>query len=57
MKFKNLKTGNVVSTEDKSTISLMQKSERYVAVTEKAGKKPAGKPAKNTDENQDGDSE
>lgn len=52
MKFKNLKTGNVVSTEDKSTIALMQKSDRYVAVTEKGGKKPAGKPAGNPDEKQ-----
>ena len=50
MKFKNLKTGNVVSTEDKSTIALMQKSDRYVAVTEKGGKKPIGKPAGNPDE-------
>lgn len=43
MKFKNIKTGNIVRTEDKSTIALMQKSDRYVAITEKSGKKPAGK--------------
>lgn len=53
MRFKNVKTGNVVRTEDKSTIALMQKSDRYVAVTEKGGKKPTGKP----DDKQDGAAE
>lgn len=57
MKFKNLKTGNVVITDDKSTIALMQKSDRYVAVTKKGGKEPAGKPTGNTDEKQNGDEE
>lgn len=54
MKFKNLKTGNIVRTEDKATIALMQKSDRYQAVTEKGGKKSAGKAA---DEKQDGATE
>lgn len=47
MKFKNTKTGNIVSTENKTTIALMQKSDRYVAVTEtaKGGKKSADKQA------------
>lgn len=53
MKFKNVKTGNVVRIEDKSTIALMQKSDRYVSVTEKGGKKPAGK----SDDKQDGATE
>lgn len=43
MKFKNLKTGNIVRTENKATIALMQKSSRYEAVTEKGGKKAADK--------------
>lgn len=53
MKFKNVKTGNIVRTENKATIALMQKSDRYVAVTEKGGKKPAGK----TGDKQDGAAE
>ena len=53
MKFRNLKTGNVVITDDKSTIALMQKSDRYVAFNEKGGKKPAGK----SDDKQDGAAE
>lgn len=40
-KFKNIKTGNIVSTENKATIALMEKSPNYVAVTAK------GKAAKN----------
>lgn len=43
MKFKNVKTGNIVRTENKATIALMQKSDRYVAVTEKGGKRAADK--------------
>lgn len=45
MKFKNTKTGNIVSTDNAATIALMQKSDRYEAVTEtaKGGKKSAGK--------------
>ena len=34
-KFKNVKTGNIVSTENKATIALMEKSDNYVAVTAK----------------------
>ena len=45
MKFKNIKTGNVVRTEKPVTIDLMQKSERYVAVPEKSGKRSASKNA------------
>lgn len=45
MKFKNTKTGNIVSTDNAATIALMQKSDRYEAVTEpaKGSKKSAGK--------------
>lgn len=45
MKFKNTKTGNVVSTDNAATIALMQKSDRYEAVPEtvKSGKKSASK--------------
>ena len=45
MKFKNIKTGNVVSTDNKTVIEMMQKSERYEPVTEtaKSGKGTAGK--------------
>lgn len=38
MRFKNLKTGNIVASDNKATIALMEKSERYVAVTAKAAK-------------------
>lgn len=38
MRFKNLRTGNIVSTENKGTIALMQKSDNYEVV--KAPKKP-----------------
>ncbi len=44
MKFKNLKTGNIVRTENKATIALMQKSDRYEAIPEKGNKKAADKP-------------
>ena len=37
-KFKNVITGNIVSTENKATIALMEKSSTYVAVTGKAAK-------------------
>ena len=42
-KFKNVKTGNIVRTENKATIALMEKSPNYVAVTAKG--KAAGKSA------------
>lgn len=45
MKFKNIKTGNVVRTENPVTIDLMQKSDRYVAVSEKSGKRSASRGA------------
>lgn len=45
MKFKNVKTGNIVRTEDKGTIALMEKSDRYVRVDEKAVKKATKKAA------------
>ncbi len=35
-KFKNITTGNIVSTENKTALALMEKSENYVAV--KGGK-------------------
>ena len=38
-KFKNIKTGNIVSTESKATIALMTKSSNYVAVTAKKAAK------------------
>lgn len=34
-KFRNVKTGNIVRTENKATIALMEKSSNYVAVTAK----------------------
>ena len=34
-KFRNVRTGNVVRTENKATIALMEKSNNYVAVTAK----------------------
>lgn len=39
MRFKNLTTGNVVSTEDKTVVALMKKSSNYEEVIEKRGKK------------------
>lgn len=36
MRFKNLKTGNVVSSEDKATIALMRQSPNYEEVKEPA---------------------
>lgn len=58
MKFKNIKTGNIVRTNDKATIALMQKSDRYEAVSEKTGKKSSGKSADKTDDaKQDGGAE
>lgn len=35
-KFKNIRTGNIVSTDNKATIAFMEKSDNYVAVTAKA---------------------
>lgn len=43
MKFKNIKTGNIVRTEDKATIALMEKSDRYVKVDGKKADKKADK--------------
>lgn len=39
MRFKNLKTGNIVSSEDKGVIALMKKSSTYEELPEKKGKK------------------
>lgn len=45
MRFKNLKTGNYVSTENKETIALMQKSPNYEEVKPaKKGKDKAPEP-------------
>jgi hypothetical protein len=38
MRFKNLKTGNIVSSENKETIALMQKSPNYEEVKVAAAK-------------------
>lgn len=46
-KFKNVKTGNIVRTENKATIALMEKSPNYVAVPAKG--KAAGKSAEKAD--------
>lgn len=35
MRFKNLTTGNVVSTEDKAVVTLMKKSSNYEEIVEK----------------------
>lgn len=44
MRFKNLKTNNIVSTNDAGTIALMKKSSNYEEVPEKKAKgKPEGK--------------
>lgn len=48
MKFKNVTTGNIVSTENKATIALMQASDNYVEVND--GKEKQVKKPKNTDE-------
>ena len=52
MKFKNTKTGNIISTDNAATIALMQKSNRYEAVTKaaKGGKKSADKQDNGTTE-------
>lgn len=34
-KFKNIRTGNIVSTDNKATIALMEKSPNYAPVTAK----------------------
>lgn len=34
-KFKNIRTGNIVRTDNKATIALMEKSPNYTAVTVK----------------------
>lgn len=46
MRFKNLKTGNYVSTENKETIALMKKSANYVEV-DKNGKPKGSTPPAN----------
>lgn len=38
MRFKNLKTNNIVSTNDAGTIALMKKSSNYEEVSEKKAK-------------------
>lgn len=38
MRFKNLKSGNIVSTDSAETIALMKGSPNYEAVSEKKGK-------------------
>lgn len=38
MRFKNLKTGNFVSTDNPGTIALMEKSPNYEKVAEKKAK-------------------
>lgn len=38
MRFRNLKTGNIVATENKTTIAMMQKSETYEELTEQKPK-------------------
>ncbi len=48
-KFKNTITGNIVSTDNKATIALMEKSSIYVAVTGKAAKNGKDKKADGTD--------
>lgn len=36
MKFRNIETGNIVSTDHEGTIALMKRSDRYEEVTAKA---------------------
>lgn len=36
MKFRNIKTGNIISSENATAIALMQRSDRYEAVAAKA---------------------
>lgn len=43
MRFKNLETGNILSTENKSTIALMQASDNYVEVADAPAPAPAPK--------------
>lgn len=38
MRFKNLKTSNIVSTNDPGTIALMKKSDNYEEIPEKKAK-------------------
>lgn len=49
MRFKNLKTGNFVSTDNPGTIALMKKSPNYEEVAEKKAKKK--ETAKNGEDN------
>ncbi len=39
-KFRNVITGNIVSTDNEATIALMKKSDTYEAVAAKSGKNP-----------------
>lgn len=41
MRFKNLKTGNIIRTEDKATIAQLEKSDRYEKVSDKKKGKTA----------------
>ena len=38
MKFKNVKTGNIVRAKTEAAAALMEKSKQYVAIPEKKGK-------------------
>lgn len=49
MRFTNIKTGNTVNVNNKATIALMQKSDRYKAVTTRGGNKAADKADKSDD--------
>lgn len=55
MRFKNLKTGNYVSTENAATIALMKESPNYEEVAEKkaksSGKGKEKETAKNGEDN------
>lgn len=49
MRFKNLKTGNFVSTDNPGTIALMEKSSNYEKVAEKKAKSSGKSKDKETD--------
>ncbi len=51
-KFKNVITGNIVSTNNKDTIALMEKSENYVAVKNGRSNNNANANNANTNGNQ-----
>ena len=54
MRFKNLKTGNFVSTENPATIALMKKSPNYEEVSEKKAKTSDKSKDKNKDKAAEG---